>query len=266
MTLRDSLRSSDARADGGAGGTSRRAGRRPRHRRRAASGRGARGGRRGTPSGCLRLASSTPSPMTRSGRWSARGPRSLPSAPRSRSTGTSAAQRRPGTRSRRRSTTTFRELTRAAAPSRSSRFAPVRPRLPRGRGRARRGIRLRRGLRRRAQLPKSSPAQSRRSRAFARPARARLRGELGCLRRSTSSGRRWGGTSTSSSAPPKPARKPDPRIFLLTLERLGVNPGQALHVGDDEVDRDGAVAAGLALSPCRSRRCPRGSASALPSL
>jgi putative hydrolase of the HAD superfamily len=45
------------------------------------------------------------------------------------------------------------------------------------------------------------------------------------------------------------AQKPDPGIFLLTLERLGVNPGRALHVGDDEVDRDGAVAAGLAFEP-----------------
>ena len=97
---------------------------------------------------------------------------------------------------------------------------------------------------------KSSPAQSRRSRAFARPGSRSPAWRTGMsLPRRASSGRRWGGTSTSSSAPPRPARKPDPRIFLLTLERLGVNPGRALHVGDDEVDRDGAVAAGLAFEP-----------------
>lgn len=45
------------------------------------------------------------------------------------------------------------------------------------------------------------------------------------------------------------AQKPDPQIFLLALERLGVNPGRALHVGDDEVDHDGAEAAGLAFAP-----------------
>jgi FMN phosphatase YigB (HAD superfamily) len=45
------------------------------------------------------------------------------------------------------------------------------------------------------------------------------------------------------------AQKPDPRIFLLALERLGVPPARALHVGDDEVDREGASAAGLAFEP-----------------
>lgn len=41
--------------------------------------------------------------------------------------------------------------------------------------------------------------------------------------------------------------KPGPRPFLLALERLGVEPGRALHVGDDAVDEDGARAAGLAF-------------------
>lgn len=45
------------------------------------------------------------------------------------------------------------------------------------------------------------------------------------------------------------AEKPDPRIFRLALERLGVRPERALHVGDEPVDRDGAAAAGLAFEP-----------------
>jgi putative hydrolase of the HAD superfamily len=43
------------------------------------------------------------------------------------------------------------------------------------------------------------------------------------------------------------AEKPDPRIFAEALGRLGVFPARALHVGDDEVDRAGAAAAGLAF-------------------
>lgn len=40
--------------------------------------------------------------------------------------------------------------------------------------------------------------------------------------------------------------KPDPRIFLAAAERLGVAPGQILHVGDDpEMDMVGARDAGL---------------------
>lgn len=40
--------------------------------------------------------------------------------------------------------------------------------------------------------------------------------------------------------------KPDPRIFLAAAERLGVAPGQILHVGDDpEMDVAGARDAGL---------------------
>ena len=45
------------------------------------------------------------------------------------------------------------------------------------------------------------------------------------------------------------AEKPDPAIFAATLERLGVEPGRALHVGDGEADRKAAAAAGLAFEP-----------------
>lgn len=45
------------------------------------------------------------------------------------------------------------------------------------------------------------------------------------------------------------APKPDPRAFRLALERLGIEPARALHVGDDEADRRGAAAAGLAFAP-----------------
>jgi putative hydrolase of the HAD superfamily len=45
------------------------------------------------------------------------------------------------------------------------------------------------------------------------------------------------------------ALKPDPRVFELALDRLGVLPSRALHIGDDAADRDGASAAGLAFEP-----------------
>jgi putative hydrolase of the HAD superfamily len=45
------------------------------------------------------------------------------------------------------------------------------------------------------------------------------------------------------------AAKPDPRVFLVALERLGVAPGRALHIGDGDGDREGAAAAGLAFEP-----------------
>jgi putative hydrolase of the HAD superfamily len=51
-------------------------------------------------------------------------------------------------------------------------------------------------------------------------------------------------TSAEAGAP-----KPDPRIFELALERLGVGPGRALHVGDAEADELGARAAGMAFMP-----------------
>lgn len=41
-------------------------------------------------------------------------------------------------------------------------------------------------------------------------------------------------------------RKPDPIVFQLALERLGVDPANATHVGDlPEADGDGASAAGI---------------------
>lgn len=42
--------------------------------------------------------------------------------------------------------------------------------------------------------------------------------------------------------------KPDPAIFHLALSHVSVEPGQALHIGDEEVDRLGAAAAGLAFA------------------
>ena len=51
-------------------------------------------------------------------------------------------------------------------------------------------------------------------------------------------------TSARAGAP-----KPDPRVFHLALADLGVEPGRALHIGDGDVDRDGAHAAGLAFEP-----------------
>jgi putative hydrolase of the HAD superfamily len=41
------------------------------------------------------------------------------------------------------------------------------------------------------------------------------------------------------------AAKPDPAVFRLALERLGVEPGRALHVGDEGEDEEGARAAGM---------------------
>jgi HAD superfamily hydrolase (TIGR01509 family) len=43
--------------------------------------------------------------------------------------------------------------------------------------------------------------------------------------------------------------KPDPGIFRLALGRLGVEASRALHIGDEDVDRAGAAAAGLAFEP-----------------
>jgi putative hydrolase of the HAD superfamily len=45
------------------------------------------------------------------------------------------------------------------------------------------------------------------------------------------------------------AAKPDRAIFLDALERLGVVPERALHIGDSDADRDGALAARLAFEP-----------------
>jgi putative hydrolase of the HAD superfamily len=45
------------------------------------------------------------------------------------------------------------------------------------------------------------------------------------------------------------AAKPDPAIFELALTELGVEPARALHVGDEPIDEQGAVAAGLRFLP-----------------
>jgi putative hydrolase of the HAD superfamily len=45
------------------------------------------------------------------------------------------------------------------------------------------------------------------------------------------------------------ARKPDPAIFRLALERLGVLPERTLHVGDTAADEAGARAAGISFAP-----------------
>jgi putative hydrolase of the HAD superfamily len=45
------------------------------------------------------------------------------------------------------------------------------------------------------------------------------------------------------------AAKPDPAPFVAALERLGVEPGRALHIGDRDVDEQGAVAAGMHYLP-----------------
>jgi HAD superfamily hydrolase (TIGR01509 family) len=45
------------------------------------------------------------------------------------------------------------------------------------------------------------------------------------------------------------AEKPDPAIFLIALDAIGVRPDRALHIGDADVDRDGAREAGLAFEP-----------------
>lgn len=45
------------------------------------------------------------------------------------------------------------------------------------------------------------------------------------------------------------AEKPDPAIFRVALERLGVGPSRALHVGDRGEDEAGAARAGLRFAP-----------------
>jgi putative hydrolase of the HAD superfamily len=45
------------------------------------------------------------------------------------------------------------------------------------------------------------------------------------------------------------APKPEPAVFRLALERLGVEAGRALHVGDEPGDEDGARSAGMRFAP-----------------
>jgi putative hydrolase of the HAD superfamily len=45
------------------------------------------------------------------------------------------------------------------------------------------------------------------------------------------------------------AAKPDPAAFRLALERLGVEPARALHVGDENEDEQGAAAVGMRFAP-----------------
>jgi putative hydrolase of the HAD superfamily len=51
-------------------------------------------------------------------------------------------------------------------------------------------------------------------------------------------------TSAEAGAP-----KPEPALFEAALDRLGVAPGRALHVGDGDGDRKGASAAGMSFEP-----------------
>lgn len=53
------------------------------------------------------------------------------------------------------------------------------------------------------------------------------------------------------------AKKPDPRVFRAALERLGIAPERALHIGDGEGDRAGALAAGLAFEPAPVATLPQ---------
>jgi putative hydrolase of the HAD superfamily len=45
------------------------------------------------------------------------------------------------------------------------------------------------------------------------------------------------------------APKPQPTVFRLALERLGIGPGRALHVGVEPGDEEGARAAGMRFAP-----------------
>ncbi len=45
------------------------------------------------------------------------------------------------------------------------------------------------------------------------------------------------------------AAKPDPAMFAVALERLGVDPARTLHIGDGDADRGGAAAARLSFEP-----------------
>lgn len=55
--------------------------------------------------------------------------------------------------------------------------------------------------------------------------------------------------STVATTAEAGAPKPEPAVFRLALERLGVEPGRALHVGDEDGDEQGAAAAGMQFAP-----------------
>ena len=60
-------------------------------------------------------------------------------------------------------------------------------------------------------------------------------------------------TSAQAGAP-----KPDPAVFTLALELLGVQPSRALHVGDSDADEAGASAAGMQFAPAPLARAVEG--------
>jgi HAD superfamily hydrolase (TIGR01509 family) len=57
------------------------------------------------------------------------------------------------------------------------------------------------------------------------------------------------GIGTIVSSAEAGAPKPDAAIFRLALERLGVRPDRAVHVGDSAADEAGARAAGMRFVP-----------------
>lgn len=63
--------------------------------------------------------------------------------------------------------------------------------------------------------------------------------------------------STVVSSAEVGAEKPDPAVFRAALVQLGVAPERALHVGDGEGDRAGALAAGLAFEPAPVATLPQ---------
>lgn len=54
------------------------------------------------------------------------------------------------------------------------------------------------------------------------------------------------------------ATKPDPAIFRVALERIGVEAARALHVGDQPYDEEGARAAGMSFAPAPLRAALEG--------
>ncbi len=55
-------------------------------------------------------------------------------------------------------------------------------------------------------------------------------------------------TSAEAGAP-----KPEPSVWTLALERLGVEPEQTVHIGDSEADAEGARAVGMRFQPAPLR-------------